>query len=108
MKYYESLEVPIGRKLATTMAAPRIVFKVYGIANPIRFSPKIKIAPASGTKTKITIRIVRIDMARIAGFPFAFSNILKIDFILYYRYGPYFCSQYFVSCLDVQTSLPLT
>ena len=91
-----------------TMADPEIVFKVYGIANPIRFNPKIKIPPASAAKEKIRIRIARIETVSIAGFPFAFSNILKIDFILYYRYGSYFCSQYFVDSSEDQTWPPLT
>jgi hypothetical protein len=85
------------------MDAPEIVFKVYGIPIPIRFNPKIKIAPASTAKEKIRIRIERMEPASITGFPFAFSNILMIDFILCYRYGLYFCSQYFVNSLDDQT-----
>lgn len=90
------------------MVAPKIVSKVYGIASPIKFNPKIKIDPASAAKAKIRIRIARMDKTNIAGFPFAFSNILKIDFILCYRYGPYFCSQYFVFSSKFQTCSPLT
>ena len=56
-----------------TMAAPSIVLIVYGMANPIRFSPRIRIDPAIAP---ITIARVKIPMrvpTRRALLPFAFS-----------------------------------
>lgn len=66
-----------------TMAAPEIVFKVYGIPIPIKFNPKIKIAPASAINDKIKITMARIENISSMGFPFTFSNILRSDFIFY-------------------------
>ena len=56
-----------------TMAAPRIVLIVYGMENPSRFRPKIRIDPAIAP---ITIAKVKIPMrvpTRRALLPFAFS-----------------------------------
>lgn len=39
------------------MNDPKIVFQVYGIANPIRFSPKIRPIPDKKNKARITIKI---------------------------------------------------
>ncbi len=54
------------------MAPPSIVPIVYGISNPIRFNPKIKIAPPIIPITRTNAKSPIIVPARIAGLPFAF------------------------------------
>ena len=56
-----------------TMAAPRIVLIVYGMENPIRFRPKIRIDPAIAPITIATVKIPRRVPTRRALLPFAFS-----------------------------------
>ena len=56
-----------------TMAAPRIVLIVYGMENPIRFRPKIRIDPAIAPITIAKVKIPRRVPTRRALFPFAFS-----------------------------------
>ena len=56
-----------------TMAAPKIVFTVYGMANPIRFIPKIRIDPAIAPITIAKVKIPRRVPTRRALLPFAFS-----------------------------------
>ena len=56
-----------------TMAAPKIVFTVYGTANPIRFIPKIRIDPAIAPITIAKVKIPRRVPTRRALLPFAFS-----------------------------------
>ena len=55
------------------MAAPRIVLIVYGMENPIRFSPKIRIDPAIAPITIAIVKIPRRVPTRRALLPFAFS-----------------------------------
>ena len=56
-----------------TMAAPKIVFTVYEIPNPIRFRPKIRIDPAIAPITIAKVKIPRRVPTRRALLPFAFS-----------------------------------
>lgn len=56
-----------------TMAAPKIVLIVYGIPNPIRFRPKIRIDPAIAPITIARVKIPRRVPTRRALLPFAFS-----------------------------------
>ena len=56
------------------MAAPMIVFISYGIPNPIKFRPKIKIDPMIVTITATATMIKTMDPTKRAGLPFAFAN----------------------------------
>ena len=66
------LSEPIDLRQEMTMAAPKIVFIVYGITNPIKFNPKIRIDPAitptMRTKAKTPITVP----AKRTLFPFVF------------------------------------
>jgi hypothetical protein len=69
---------PIDLKQEMTMAAPIIVFIVYGMANPIRFRPKIRIAPATIPIKKAKAKPPMIVPTKRAGLPFDFPNIFAI------------------------------
>lgn len=76
-KCYLLLEV-IDLRQAMTMAAPIIVPIEYLIENPIRFNPKMRIAPPiRATAENRTIR-PRIMPAKNTGFPFA----LPVNFLI--------------------------
>jgi len=66
-----------------TMAAPKIVFISYGIPNPIKFRPKIRIDPMIVTITATAMRIKMMDPTKRAGLPFDFSNIFAIALMLF-------------------------
>ena len=72
-KGYLLLDPPIDLRQEMTMAAPKIVLIVYGIPNPIRFSPKIRIDPAIAPITIAKVKIPRRVPTRRALLPFAFS-----------------------------------
>ena len=72
-KGYLLLDPPIDLRQEMTMAAPKIVLIVYGIPNPIRFRPKIRIDPAIAPITIAKVKIPRRVPTRRALLPFAFS-----------------------------------
>ncbi len=55
-----------------TRAAPSIVLIVYGMANPIKFRPKIRIAPPMTPATKTKVKMPMMVPAKREGLPFAF------------------------------------
>ena len=71
-KGYLLPDPPIDLRQEITMAAPSIVLIVYGMANPIRFNPKIRIAPPITPTTKTKNRMPMIVPTKRAVFPFAF------------------------------------
>ena len=66
-----------------TMAAPKIVFTVYGMVNPIRFRPRIRLAPAIVTTTMTIVKIPRMVPAKKTGLPFVFPNIFASALMLF-------------------------
>ena len=65
------------------MAAPIIVFIVYGMANPIKFRPKIRIAPAMIPIKKAKAKPPMIVPTKRAGLPFAFPNTFSIALMFF-------------------------
>ena len=63
---------PIDLRQEMMMAAPSIVLIVYGMANPIKFNPKIRIAPPITPTTKAKNIMPMIVPTKRAGLPFAF------------------------------------
>ena len=72
-KGYLDPDPPIDLRQEITMAAPSIVLIVYGMANPIKFNPKIRIDPPITPTTKTKNRMPMIVPTKRAGLPFAFS-----------------------------------
>ena len=66
-----------------TMAAPKIVFNSYGMSNPIKFIPKIRIDPLITAITATTKRIKTMIPTMRAGLPFAFPNTFSIALMLF-------------------------
>ena len=65
------------------MAAPKIVFTVYGMVNPIKFIPKIRIDPLIITITATAMRIKMMVPTMRAGLPFAFPNTFAIALMFF-------------------------
>ena len=63
---------PIDLRQEMMMADPSIVLIVYGMANPIKFNPKIRIAPPITPTTKAKNIMPMIVPTKRAGLPFAF------------------------------------
>ena len=66
-----------------TMAAPKIVLNSYGILNPIKFTPRIKIDPAIAPITIAKVKIPMMVPARRALLPFAFPNTFAIALMFF-------------------------
>ena len=64
------------------MAAPKIVLNSYGILNPIKFTPKIRIDPLIVAITATAKMIKTMDPTMRAGLPFAFPNTFAIALML--------------------------
>ena len=56
-----------------TIAPPSIVLIVYGMANPIKFRPKIRIAPPMTPTMKNRVKMPMMVPTKMAGLPFAFT-----------------------------------
>lgn len=82
-KCYLLLDPPIDLRQEMMMAAPKIVLIVYGMANPIRFKPRIRIAPTIAPITIAKVKIPMMDPARRALLPFVFPNNFVIASMLY-------------------------
>jgi hypothetical protein len=66
-----------------TMAAPKIVLNSYGILNPIKFTPKIRIDPLIVAITATAKMIKTMDPTKRAGLPFAFPNTFAIALMFF-------------------------
>ena len=82
-KGYLLLDPPIDLRQEMTMAAPKIVFTVYGMVNPIRFRPRIRIDPLIITITATAMRIKMMTPTMRAGLPFAFPNTFASALMLF-------------------------
>ena len=65
------------------MAAPKIVLNSYGMLNPIRFTPRIRIDPLIITITATAMRIKMMTPTMRAGLPFAFPNTFASALMLF-------------------------
>lgn len=74
---------PIDLRQEMTMAAPQIVSIVYGIANPIRLSPKIKMDPTIPATARIAIKRIRTVPIIRPMLPFTLSISLDIALMFF-------------------------
>ena len=83
-KGYLLLDPPIDLRQEITMAAPDSVSTVYGMANPIRFRPKIRQAPPISPTTKAKTRSpIMVPTKKTVDLPFVFSINLDIALMLF-------------------------